>query len=155
MRCIKEKKSFPYVLNVCSPRALRSSSPPHPGNLALDILPSRGERQEERDATARDCDGEGNPQALHVRGEDTGDLLGGKDVPQVCGARDQHEGPVDRQRVDGEFMKHLVGEAGLAGRDEDGAADGLEEEDHGRDGGDVRGLDDGLAHDDGDLEDQA
>ena len=43
----------------------------------------------------------------------------------------------------------------MTGGDEDGAADGLEEEDNGADGGEVGGFDDGLADYDRDLEDEA
>jgi hypothetical protein len=73
-------------------------------------------------------------------------------VPQFsrAGRHDERRRHVGNELGDG--LDQLVREQGLAGRDEDGAGDGLEEDHDGGDGGDVSGLDDGLGDDYGDLD---
>ena len=72
----------------------------------------------------------------------------------ICRPSSEHFRDIHARRQAGQFLDHFVGEARLGSGDEDSASDCLEKEDDGADGAEIADLDNRLADDDRDLEDE-
>jgi hypothetical protein len=140
-------------ISFSSPRGISSTTIQL--DLPLNTLPSRRKAQEKGNTSTRNRNRKRHPQPIHIRIENPWNLRLRKHMPEIRGARRDHEARIHGRNFRGQRVQEFIREAGLGGGDEDGAADGLEEEDDGADGAEVAGFDDGLADDDGDLEDKA
>lgn len=68
-------------------------------------------------------DGEWDPEAVHVREQNAGDLVRGERFTNLGHARRDELGRVDVRGRDGQRLEHLINEGALSGGQEYGAGD--------------------------------
>lgn len=123
--------------------------------LRVEPLPPHAQANQRRNARAGNAHGEDDLDARHVAVDDKWLLVGGEAVADLGGARQDEHGLADLRRVVEDVADHGVDKGRLGARDEERAAEALEEEQHAGGRTQICRIGQGLHGNHGDLERRA